>query len=454
MTIVTRSAGVILSAVVAAAAPAHTMAIAPAQAAETLMVSGLNTPTIPDFLMSWVLQGQFANDDMVSVYWPAQAGPYIGLLNMGQSVAVGVPFLEQAIREAIATGEPVNVVGISAGSLVVDEVLRRLADDPTFDPSQLTFMVIGDGGREHTGDGYDPILGYTFAPLPDTPYNTVVVEGEYDGYVDFPDRPWNLLSVANAVVGGVFMHITSAYTDLDTVPAENIKVTYNSVGGKTTSYFIPAQHLPLVQLLPFLAPFEEPLRAIVDAGYSRNDQTAVTSSAASDLTTQTDVETTSTSAGDPPASSLTKPAEETAQSHPSLADKAEAVLNATHGLAEATAEDPGHPDSELANATDRISKAAAKALEQTAKGRATAHKAVPDNVTDLTDGNKVTTRSSSGTKPGARIRAAAEAVQRMFSGNTARTSKKTTGTPTSHTSETGSEAPSSTSSSSGKSGAP
>jgi len=72
----------------------------------------------------------------------------------------------------------------------------------------------------------------------------------------------------------------------------------NSKGGVTTSYFIETEHLPL--LLPLriagvperlVAAIEEPLRRVVDAGYSRNDDGAVTVSSSSDLSRETAADT-------------------------------------------------------------------------------------------------------------------------------------------------------------------
>jgi hypothetical protein len=67
------------------------------------------------------------------------------------------------------------------------------------------------------------------------------------------------------------------FTDLSTVDPSDITVTTNSLGGVTTKYFIPSEHLPLVELLPFLEPQEAFLKQIVDSAYKRNDaQSAAT----------------------------------------------------------------------------------------------------------------------------------------------------------------------------------
>src|SRR6185312_1599791 len=66
--------------------------------------------------------------------------------------------------------------------------------------------------------------------------------------------------------------------DLSHVPADNVTEVTNSAGGKTTTYLVPTSFVPLVQPLRDLGvpenlvrTIEEPLRRIVDMGYSRKD---------------------------------------------------------------------------------------------------------------------------------------------------------------------------------------
>jgi hypothetical protein len=444
MTMSIRSAAIALFAS-AAVLSAPTMNMTPpANAAKALMVGGLNSPTNADFVMQWVLSGEFIEDDRVSVYWPAQAGPWFGALTLGQSVLVGIPFLESEVRKALATGEPVKIVGISAGAFVVDEVLRRWADDPAApDPSKVTFVVIGDDNRQQLVTRYDPFLDFTFRPLPDTPYNVTVVIGEYDGFVDYPDDPSNLVAIANAGIGAITMHLTSIFTDLSTVPSENITETVNSRGGVTTTYFVPAEHLPLVQLLPFLAPFEDELREVVDAAYDRNNDQVLTSSAASDLTT-TQTSQRSTPAVDSLVGSQTELVEESADDAagglPDVVE--EAPDDAAGGLADVGVNPAGSTDDGLDIATKSV-------LENT--------KAIPQKVAEATDDKKVssvttagTSRASTGWRPGGETRTATKSIKRVLSGNAASTSNHRTGTPTSDAStEKGSEPSSSTPSTSG-----
>ena len=259
-------------------------------AATVLMIGGKGQPVLSEAEMAAVLGGRYAGDTRVSVEWPAQAWPLTGLtsLTVGQSVAIGIEQLEEAIAE---TSGPTVVLGISQGSLVVDAVQRRLAANGT--NSQLSFVTIAGMNR---GDGiftrfrgvYLPILDYTPQPEPVTPYDTIVVAKEYDGWAHFPDRPWNLLAMLNAIAGsGIIpgfsgVHDATVSADLSQVPLKNITTTVNSRGGTTTSYLMPTQDLPLLQPLrdwgvpkPLVDAVNELLKPVVDAGYSRNDGPSV-----------------------------------------------------------------------------------------------------------------------------------------------------------------------------------
>src|SRR4051812_11415297 len=301
MRVAIRSAGVVLVALVAAALLALTTAMS-ALADTALMVGGIAAGQLPDVVMSNVLNAKFAGTapdgtswKRVNVAWPAQAGQGTGPddLTLGQSITVGINNLDAAIAAAIATGQPVTVVGMSAGALVVDEELRQLAsrtDAPG--ASQLTFVIVADSSRQSfiSESQYNSDLDYTYQPPPDTKYNIIVVTGEYDGAADFPDRPWNLLAVVNAIVGAVVVHVPVMFANLSTVPAENITTTVNSAGGTTVHYLVPTERLPLVQLYPSLAPIEGLLKQWVDAGYSRNDQPSLTASTVFNLATGTGIE--------------------------------------------------------------------------------------------------------------------------------------------------------------------
>lgn len=264
-----------LGAAVAIAVGAATPALAANQA---LMINGIGGGfALPDIVMSGVLGGMFADYERHNVDWPQQARPIIGLrYTLGESIEVGVGNLDAAIRKAltqIGPGEHVTVVGLSAGSLVADEEIRRLAADPDIDPSRLNFVVVGDSSRMALNDNRrDPFLNYTYRPPVDSIYTTTTVTAMYDGFADFPNQMNNLLAVANAIAGEWISHVPSMFTDLSTVAPGDVTVTTNALGGVRTDYVITPAHLPLVQLIPLLGIFgESTLKSIIDSAYTRHE---------------------------------------------------------------------------------------------------------------------------------------------------------------------------------------
>ena len=123
---------------------------------------------------------------------------------------------------------------------------------------------------------YIPLVGVTTLTPVESQYRTSVVIGEYDGFSDPPDRPWNLAATVNAVIGAGVVH--SLYADVDPASLEELSTT-----GTTTAYLAPTQYLPLTLPLRFVAPpkvvdrIDDAVRPIVDAGYSRNDKPGDTS---------------------------------------------------------------------------------------------------------------------------------------------------------------------------------
>jgi len=278
----TGSLGIAVASMGAAVGIALTSATPAVAANQALMLNGIGLNIsgglLPDIVMSQVLGGMFGSYQRTAVGWPMQARPVTGpdSLTLTESVAVGVDNLDAAIKTALTkTGpdEHVTVVGLSAGALVADDQLRRLLTDPNApDKNKLSFVVVADSSRANFNKNrFDKTLNYQYRVPVATKYDTIVVTAEYDGFADFPDRLWNVVAVANAYAGEILNHVPSVFTDLSTVPERNITVTTNSLGGKTTNYFVPSANLPLVELLPFLEPQADQLKKIVDAGYIRND---------------------------------------------------------------------------------------------------------------------------------------------------------------------------------------
>ena len=206
--------------------------------------------------------------------------------SIGESVDEGAPNTIRAIRQ----GGPGTVIGLSEGAMVLNEVQAQLANDPNAPPpDQLSFAMYGDPVGKHAfGESFltqmfpvgsvVPALDYRIPPPVESQYNTYQFVSAYDSIADWPDRPDNWMSLANAVVGLATGHTAVAFTNPSMVPPQNIRTTVNSKGATTTTFMIPEQHLPLV--LPFkylgvdegtLNKLDGVLKPMVDAGYSRND---------------------------------------------------------------------------------------------------------------------------------------------------------------------------------------
>ncbi|KRD07038.1 PE protein [Mycobacterium sp. Root265] len=204
----------------------------------------------------------------------------------GESIDVGGPNLLNAIK----SGGPGMAIGLSEGASVLDDVRARLANDPTAPPpDQLSFATYGNPVGKHAfGESFlsqnfpvgsvVPSLDYRMPAPVESQYDSHLFVSAYDSIADWPQRPDNWISVANAIVGLATGHTAVAFTNPKMVPPQNIRTTVNSRGARTTTYMIPEQHLPLV--LPFkylgvdqktLTDLDNVLKPYVDAGYTRND---------------------------------------------------------------------------------------------------------------------------------------------------------------------------------------
>lgn len=222
------------------------------------------------------------------VDYPRTAGPLYGPFApyADESIAIGSASVLTGLLGT--TGDTV-VAGLSLGAMTADVAQRALDSDPNRPPAdRVTFVVAGDPTRAtplSTGIGSFlpvgfgvPVLGWTVTrPDRESPYDTVVIVGEYDVFADFPDRPWNLLAVLNAVVAFNYTHSEAALSDPAAIPAENITTQTNSTGATTTTYLVPRPELPLVSQFrgllpePILAAANGFLKPLVDRGYSRYD---------------------------------------------------------------------------------------------------------------------------------------------------------------------------------------
>ncbi len=194
--------------------------------------------------------------------------------------------VDQATAAVRQIDGKVVIIGESMGSMVAWRVAAELANGPSAPlPEDVRVVLIAPpeaGVARYFKEGtYIPVLNYRVSRIAESPYDTTIVIGEYDGWADPPDRPWNLVSSANALAGIVYVHGPPIFTaDPAGVPPENTTVVpANEKHGSITTHFVPTENLPLTQVFrdvgvpdTLVDKADQVLRPVVDAGYVRHDQ--------------------------------------------------------------------------------------------------------------------------------------------------------------------------------------
>ena len=234
--------------------------------------------------------GVLRADQVARYWWPNGADTHTAIDypasgEFGSSIAAGL----SALREAMAEHRPVTVAGVSQGALVIRAYQAYLATskDDHPDPADVTFVLYGDPANARTGlvrvvpvlKGLLGLPDEAVNPV-DTPYHTITVTREYDFFADFPNaQPWNVLAVANAVAGWVFVH-TDYEGDLLATPGTKYFSETNAAGGTNDYYLVPTKHLPLTQPLRWFMPspvvdtIDKFLRPAIDMAYDRDPRYA------------------------------------------------------------------------------------------------------------------------------------------------------------------------------------
>lgn len=219
------------------------------------------------------------------VNFPASVGILSGSLTApttNQAVAIGQRMLNDQIMAAVAEGTPVHIAALSQGTLAVNRELAYLAtapDAPASNALQFTLFASPEFGlaKIYLPTGVTvPLIDYTVHGLPNTQYDVSVVFGQYDAWSNPPDRPWNLLSVANSLFGTLYYHHPAVLASMSDAVALSSEVT--PLGGTITTYMIPSPILPMLLPLqqigvpqPIVNGLNSILQPIVNAGYSSLD---------------------------------------------------------------------------------------------------------------------------------------------------------------------------------------
>jgi hypothetical protein len=262
--------------VLVAIAGSTAMVCAPAAWADVLYLGGTGQQDAPTKAgMAWLINEGIVTttdpDDLVGVDYPADLWPLVGTLSLDKSVAAGTNTLDGLIP---AADDPVTVVGVSQGAVVINYEKRRLMAESN-PRTDIDFVTLGDPTNSDGGilaklpPVHIPILDFTFTPAPvDTPYPTTEIVREYDGFADWPDRPFNALADLNALAGIVYLH--PDYGGLDLTDPENAKIE----NGNTTHIVVKSDELPVTQPLRQIGvddnivdAIDKPLCRIIDRAY-------------------------------------------------------------------------------------------------------------------------------------------------------------------------------------------
>ncbi|WP_183467646.1 PE-PPE domain-containing protein [Mycolicibacterium iranicum] len=205
--------------------------------------------------------------------------PFPGEAEFAVSVPEGSNNLYDAIYAHLDTkGTPLTIGGVSKGAPSVVDVLYRLMEDAQNTEDGITPPSADDMNVAIYGaPGRTFFIGTKYQPVPETPYDILIVSAEYDGIADFPDNPFNILALMNAARGAELLHVDAAFYDVAHNPVY-YRVDENSLGGTTTTVVVPASRLPLLHDMyesdvwdpNFTAALEKMLRPIIDSAYKRN----------------------------------------------------------------------------------------------------------------------------------------------------------------------------------------
>lgn len=263
------------------AAPTIVTAPAPAQAADSVFfVSGTRNNPAPQQMIDLADIGSaltYFGAEALQIGYAAALFPFQGTIGLDLSVDEGVASLLAAVA-VVPDGDRLVLIGVSQGDIVLSLVERALIAAG----SQRDVLFVrmagpsGDTGVMGRNWGFKlPGLSFVTRP-PESPYDQIVLNHEYDGLGHWPARQLNALAVLNAVMGMLAFHNPGSYAvDLSTFPESDITTTVNSLGATTTTYLIRATGLlPLLRPLQalgmdedLLSEWQRALKPIIDSAY-------------------------------------------------------------------------------------------------------------------------------------------------------------------------------------------
>jgi hypothetical protein len=135
-------------------------------------------------------------------------------LTVDRSIQAGLTDLETAMTKY--GNDHLVIYGYSQGAMIAIREKRKLAEQyPGTTAPDIDFVLSEDPNLPNGGilarfpGLYIPILDLSFngAEPTNTPFHTDVITRQYDGLVDFPLYPLNLIADLNAVLGFFYVHL-------------------------------------------------------------------------------------------------------------------------------------------------------------------------------------------------------------------------------------------------------
>lgn len=247
----------------------------------------------------------------IAQFWPFPWEGWGGLTGakLDESVASGLAQLTSDLVGPYSPDpqSPAVIFGYSQGATVASRQKELLSKLSAANQAAIAFVLIGNPNRPNGGlferlaaFGTVPVLDATFGlPTPtDTAMSTVDIAFQYDGVVDFPLYPLNLLATANAAAGFWYTHgsylspngrnaeeLPNGLTPAELAAAIADPANRQQVPGSDTAYImIPTPNLPLLQPLrefaeltgtqffiePLIALVQPALRVLIETGYDRS----------------------------------------------------------------------------------------------------------------------------------------------------------------------------------------
>jgi diacyltrehalose acyltransferase len=253
--------------------PSGAMAIGVSRAEQAILIPGAMpfkriNPLYPIVAQSYPSIGKYFHGDPWQIVEYSQ-----NPLAADRALRDGVAQVTDALQQSDGK---VVIIGESMGSMVAWRVAEELAKSTDPREGDIRVVLIAPpevGVAEYFKEGtFIPILNYTISRIPESQYPTTIVIGEYDGWADPPDRPWNLVSSANALAGIAYVHGPPSFT-------ADVSDLTPTVDGNVTTHLVPTENLPLTQVFrdvgvpgALVDKADEVLRPVVDAGYVRHDK--------------------------------------------------------------------------------------------------------------------------------------------------------------------------------------